>query len=244
MAEMRDLSSLSIVRKMMARKTGVTRFYSPFIRQDMVAGYTAVPGIGWGIMVPQPKSEVAAQVYRLLAVQMSWAGAGLLLAMLLAFLLARLITRPLNKLARDVGQLARNDYQGQLPSITVNAPLEIHQLNKSLRDLLSGLITSREQYKELNASLQERIDADTRQLRDTNTQLEAALLRADEFISFARHDLRKPIAVINDVTATLRETLRITGKPPADLVELLELIKKSGSYMQDIDRFSWPNHPS
>jgi signal transduction histidine kinase len=234
MEEMRDLSKLSIVRKMMARETGVTQFYSPFIKEDMVAGYTSVPGIGWGIMVPQPKSEVAAQVYRLLMVQTSWAGAGLLLAILLAFLLARIVTRPLNKLAYNARQLSRNNYQGQLPSLTVSAPLEIHQLDKSLHELLSGLIESREQYKELNASLQERIDAATRQLRDTNTQLETALLRADEFIGFARHDLRKPVAVINDVASTLKETLQITGKPPADLADLLELIEKSGSYMQDI----------
>jgi len=63
MKSMRDLSHLPVVKAMMAGKTGVTEFYSPFVKQNMVAGYTAVPGIGWGIMVPQPKSEVARQVY-------------------------------------------------------------------------------------------------------------------------------------------------------------------------------------
>ena len=50
-----DLSNLPIVQKMMAGETGVTEFFSPFKKHDMVAGYTSVAGLGWGIMVPQPK---------------------------------------------------------------------------------------------------------------------------------------------------------------------------------------------
>ena len=61
-AEAKDLSHLNVVQEMMAGKSGVTEFYSPFVKENMVVGFTSVPEIGWGIMVPQPKSEVEEQV--------------------------------------------------------------------------------------------------------------------------------------------------------------------------------------
>lgn len=49
---------------MMAGETGVTKFHSPFKKAEMVAGYTVVPKVGWGIMVSQPKAEIEAQIAR------------------------------------------------------------------------------------------------------------------------------------------------------------------------------------
>ena len=73
MEEMHDLSAQDLVQKMMRGESGVTEFYSPFLKEQMVAGYAAVPEIGWGVMVPQPKSEIERQVRALLYAQFGWA---------------------------------------------------------------------------------------------------------------------------------------------------------------------------
>ena len=234
MREIRDLSHLSVVQKMMAGETGVTEFYSPFVRQEMVAGFTAVPGIGWGVMVPQPKAEVARQVHALLTSHLAWVGAALLLAIGVAVFLARWISRPLVRLAGAADEMARNRFQGRLPDPGRNVPREIGQLDDALHNLISGLLISRHRLEQLNTDLQDRVDEATARLRETNEQLEAALRRADVFIGFAHHDLRKPLVVIRDIVDTLHDTLRLTGKPPADLPELLELIRRSDDYMQNI----------
>jgi hypothetical protein len=39
-------------------ESGVTEFYSPAVKADMITGYTVVPGVGWGVMVPQPIEEL------------------------------------------------------------------------------------------------------------------------------------------------------------------------------------------
>ncbi len=234
MREIRDLSHLSVVQKMMAGQTGVTEFYSPFVKQDMVAGFTAVPGIGWGVMVPQPKREVARQVHALLYSHLAWAGGALLLAIAVAVFLARLVSRPLVRLAVAADEMARNRFKGRLPSPGRHVPREISQLDDALHNLISGLLISRHRLEQLNENLQQKVNEATAQLRETNEQLEAALRRADEFIGFARHDLRKPLAVIRDIVDSLQDTLRITGKPPADLPELLALIRRSDDYMQNI----------
>lgn len=184
MHEIRDLSSWPIVQDMMAGKTGVTTFYSPFIKANMVAGYAAVPGIGWGIMVPQPESEVAAQVNDLMRSHLIWATIGVLLAITLAVGLARWITRPLDSLASAGRQLMQDGSLGNLPEIRSNSPKEIRDLSAVLRSLIAGLQRSRDEVNELNASLQQRIAEATQQLRTSNEKLEL-LARRDSLTELA-----------------------------------------------------------
>ena len=181
MEEMHDLSSLEIVKAMMRGETGVTEFYSPFVKQDMVAGYTAVPGIGWGIMVPQPRSEVEAQVRTLIYAQLRWGLVGILLVIVLAVPLARWITRPINQLANAAYRMEENDYQGKLPQISRYVPREMQRLHGYLFKLIGGLQDSRSEIRELNKSLQHKVDEATRQLREANSRLE--VLATKDFLT-------------------------------------------------------------
>ncbi len=184
MKQMRDLSHLSVVKDMMAGKTGVTEFYSPFVKQNMVAGYTSVPDIGWGIMVPQPKSEVARQVYALLYPQLAWGLLGVLLAIAVGIALTRWITRPLNTLAKYANALAGNDFEGRVPSAAPDAPEEIRQLNYVLSEVITGLQASREEFDNLNRSLHHRVEEATRELSDANIEL-AQLASCDHLTELA-----------------------------------------------------------
>jgi diguanylate cyclase (GGDEF)-like protein len=184
MLHMRDLSKWPIVKDMMAGKTGVTEFYSPFVKQEMVAGYAAVPGIGWGVMVPQPKSEVEARVHGLLYAQFGWGLFGLGLALALAVGLTRWIAAPLNRLAGAALELMRNGFHGTLPAASDRAPREVRQLSRAFDDLVGGLQESRSRFDQLNRSLQQRVDEATNELRQANVQLER-LARQDHLTRLA-----------------------------------------------------------
>jgi diguanylate cyclase (GGDEF)-like protein len=172
MEEMRDISHLSVVKLMMQGKTGVTTFYSPFIKQNMVAGYSAVPGYGWGIMVPQPEAEVAAQVRALMYSNFIWGLVGVVLAVILAVILARWINNPINRLAKASHKLLRNNLNGDMEESSETDPYEVRQLNSVVSSLVSHLQSSRKEVFELNNNLQVRIEEATQQLRDSNSQLE------------------------------------------------------------------------
>lgn len=172
MKTMHDLSKVSIVKAMMAGKTGVMEFYSPFVKENMVAGYASIPGIHWGVMVPQPKSEVAYQVHKLMESYYFWVFWGAGLAILLTMFLVRWITRPINLLSSSARELASNSYEGSLPEISENAPREIMMLTDSLNELVDGLQSSRKEVKLLNRSLQTRIDEATHDLLTANNNLE------------------------------------------------------------------------
>jgi len=174
MAETKDLSSWPIVKKMMAGETGVTTFYSPFMKGNMVAGYAAVPEIGWGIMVPQPESEVAEQVNTLMRSHVIWGVAGLIIAILLALVVSHWVTGPLDRLAKAGRELMQNGLDGNLPSIRSHSPKEIMQLGTVLRALISSLQSSRDEVRGFNDSLQQRVDEATLKLREANERLEVA----------------------------------------------------------------------
>ena len=155
MEEIKDLSHIDIVQKMITGNTGVTTFYSPHIKQNMVAGYTHVPDLGWGIMVPQPEPEVEKQVENILFSQLIWALLGLLAAMSIAVFIARKITNPINQLAKAAQNVTQEKYQTKLPRITNKVPVEIQELNNALIDLISGLQDSHAEINQLNDSLKE-----------------------------------------------------------------------------------------
>jgi len=184
----KDLSHLDIIKSMMAGKTGVTEFFSPFRKITMVAGYASVPDLGWGIMVPQPKSEVESQINAILFFQLGWGLVGVLLALVLSVFLGRWITQPLQQLAEAGKLLSKEGFKRTLPKLRQSTPYEVQQLADGFGDAIHNLSISRAEVDELNRSLQNRVDAATNELRQANVKL-SALARCDHLtkLSNRRH---------------------------------------------------------
>ena len=169
--EIRDLSKISIVQQMLAGETGTTIFYSPFLKADMVAGFSPIPALGWGVMIPQPKSELTGVLSDARFSTFLWLVAGVLLALLVSVALARKVTDPINLLI-SLTHKSDKDYEsvnlGKPPS---HIPNEIQQLWTSFSNLLTGLQHSNKEVKRLNISLQEDIQKATADLQEMNKNL-------------------------------------------------------------------------
>jgi len=172
MESMHDLSGLEIVKLMMEGESGVTEFYSPYMNETMVAGYSVVPGLGWGIMVPQPKSEIEDQIYKIMFINFIWLLCALFVAIIIAVFLARWIARPINALAGEAQILVDSNLHGALHRVEKSAPKEILGLSNVITTLVNRLQESRNETKTLNDSLQRRIDDATEELRVSNQHLE------------------------------------------------------------------------
>ncbi len=151
--EIRDLSKISIVQKMLAGESGTTEFYSPFLKADMVAGFSSIPGLGWGVMIPQPKSELTYAFDKLRKNTLIWLFSGIVIALFMAYLLTNRITKPINFLMNRTNQIEKDVRPLNLGSVPENNPLEISQLWHSFSELLSGLERSNKEIKRLNRSL-------------------------------------------------------------------------------------------
>jgi diguanylate cyclase (GGDEF)-like protein len=169
--EMRDLSKLSIIQKMLDGKVGTTEFHSPFLKADMVAGFSSIPKLGWGIMIPQPKRELTGTLDSLRISTLIWLALGLIIALIVAYLLTHKITTPIKILMERTHNASAGYDFINLGNLPKNSPLEISQLWHSISELLTGLQKSNGEVKKLNVSLNRDIAKATKKLQSMNKHL-------------------------------------------------------------------------
>ena len=114
---MRDLSALEPVRRMMNGETGVTRFFSPALREEVITGFSTVPEVGWGVMIPQPLSELAAHVSLVQRAVWSVIGIALLCAGLLGVLVSRWLSTPLRRIGLVAERFADGAYEARVHAL-------------------------------------------------------------------------------------------------------------------------------
>jgi nitrogen fixation/metabolism regulation signal transduction histidine kinase len=73
---------------------------------EMIAGHTSVPGMNWGVMVPQPFEELEARANDVRVIALVLAFTGIFVAAVFGWLLARYISRPVVAVAEAASEVA------------------------------------------------------------------------------------------------------------------------------------------
>jgi PAS domain-containing protein len=171
--QIKNISKVEPVARMMQGKTGVVGFYSPSVEKDMIAGFATVAGVGWGVMVPQPMEELEARVSGVKWAALIVIFIGLTVSAVIGWLVSGLIVRPVEAVAKAALAFAQgqDDVRVETPAL---APSEVRQLtdafNQMARDAAVNLTAQERQRSEQRvrgaiASLQEGFalyDADDR----------------------------------------------------------------------------------
>ncbi len=169
--DIRNVTHISTVRKMMSGMSGTDSFRSDRMGITMVAGFSAIPNLGWGIMIPQPKQELTSVFGSIRNSIMLWLLFGVLSAAVIAWKLASEITTPIKLLIQKTSQLSKSQYLADLEKIPENSPKEIKQLWQEFYQLFSGLQNSHHEIERLNLSLHKDIEKATHELREKNQKL-------------------------------------------------------------------------
>ncbi len=125
---MKDMSFISPVKNMMQGKTGVSKFYSPAMKADMIAGYTFVPIVGWGVMVPQPFSELEKRAEQIKQVAVFVALLGIGIAGLIGWFLACMLSRPIQSVVKSTKFNDENDRLSKVSTQYRFIPYEFTEL--------------------------------------------------------------------------------------------------------------------
>lgn len=128
--EMRDLSALEPVKRMMNGETGITRFVSPALNAEMISGYAVAKNVGWGIMVPQPISELTGQSDKIQNAVMAIVAVGLAAAAILGWTLSGIVTHPVDAVVRAAQDFAAGNRDRRVPGLSVLAPIEFKTLSR------------------------------------------------------------------------------------------------------------------
>ena len=136
----KNISKVSVVEKMMQGKTGVDIFYSPALKSDMIAGYTVVENAKWGVMVPQPLNELKNKAKEIDETAMFVMLLGLVLALLITIPISFILIKPLEKLSEVIKSIEKGnfdiDIQFDVPKFL---PLEIQKLKNGFIKMMNKI---------------------------------------------------------------------------------------------------------
>jgi signal transduction histidine kinase len=212
-AASRDISGVPVVAAMMRGETGVGQFYSPAFNDNMIAGFAVVPETGWGVMVPQPISELrrrAGQVNEMATViaLVSFGGAALM-----AWLVALYLARPVRSVAATAEAVLEGNDEVSVPKFHGLVPHEIRRLGAAFNTMLDGL--------RLRA-------VETRQaLRQAETSNAAK----SQFLANMSHEIRTPM---NGVVGMI-ELMKLTDLSPPQRRYVDTATQSSQSLLRLID---------
>lgn len=128
----RDLSGLAPVKNLTNGESGVISFESPAIKATAIAGYSAVPGAGWGVMVPQPLAELE-DLAKLISLEtLLILLVGMALSCALALWIAARVTNRVNHVERAAMAMASGDRTVRVEG-NPDAPLEIEELRNLMQ---------------------------------------------------------------------------------------------------------------
>jgi PAS domain S-box-containing protein len=186
-------------------------------------GYASYPGLGWTVLVRQNVEDAYEPVRR---IQRTVLGSGIGLALLfsvLGLIAARRISRPMQDLADAAERVQRRES----PEIPVShaAYAEVRTLTGSLNALLSNLLQKESDLKELNLTLERRVEQRTRELEQALAQVKANERRIQTIIDSAQDafiavDLNGRITDWNAAAVRMFgwQTNEAIGQPLVDLV--------------------------
>ena len=117
------------------------------------AGFTVVPKVGWGVMIPQPVSELEERASGVRFVVMIIALLGIAAAAVMSWLLARYLAQPMQAVARAAGEVAAGRLGARVSPFRSFVPVEATKLVDSFNSMANeiGLNTKRLGYKILEA---------------------------------------------------------------------------------------------
>lgn len=229
-AAIKDISKISTVRRMLAGETGVQIFFSPALKDDMIAGFAAVKGPGWGVMIPQPLKELKDA-----AKEIQWSAIyifaiGIIIAFFVSVLATLPILRPLSAAVEGAKRMGQGHTNTRLNLGYRFIPRELYSLLTSFNKMAENVSSAEKELTDHRDNLQTQVDEATSELKIQAAELQEALKKEKElsalqrqFVSMVSHEFRTPLALIDSSAQLIKR--RAHSITPCETIEKIESIR-------------------
>ncbi|QRX83621.1 sensor histidine kinase [Glaciimonas sp. PAMC28666] len=149
-------------------------------------GYQSYPGMGWTILVRQSEADAFSPLKKIQQ-KVIWTGlASAVLFSLLGLLVARNIILPLRALAKSAQRIQNGEIADIPASPSNNNYFEVQALTSSLNGLVGNLLKKESALKELNLTLEKRVEQRTAELGRALIKVTASETRIQSIIETAQ----------------------------------------------------------
>ncbi|MFV2060026.1 MAG: diguanylate cyclase [Gammaproteobacteria bacterium] len=166
---MKDMSFLPPVKLMKNGKTGVSLFYTPAMKGNVIAGYTVVPQTGWGVMVPQPFEELLEHASSNQNTALVIIIIGITAAGLISWFLSILLVGPIHAVVKATKFSDEEKHKFIMPVSTLSGykfiPKEIKELIDSFNNMGKSL-------NSITKELYSKIDFSSNEVKEQNLKLQ------------------------------------------------------------------------
>lgn len=213
--EIKNIAKVDAVARMMRGETGVSQFFSPAAKKEMIAGFTTVPSTGWGVMIPQPLEELEARAEEVRQFSYLVVALGGFVAAVSGWIIGGFVARPIQAVsdAADVVASGRADVSVSRPRGI--APAELDVLAQRFNDMTDALNQSRKT-----------------QGRALRAAEEAAEAKSD-FVARVTHELRTPLNTVIGFSGMIRDQAH-GAINRSEYVDYARLIHDSGQRLLEM----------
>ena len=187
--ERKNIAKVKPVKLMMQGETGITTFYSPAVKADMISGYTSVPDVGWGVMVPQPFYELEDRANDVKLAAAALMLAGLMLSALIGLAVAGVLTRQIDAVLVAAREIIAGRLDARVSEPSGMTPAELRELSDEFD------------------AMARRIELDQTMLQQALQEAESASRAKSEFLANMSHELRTPLNAILGFAEIIRNQI-------------------------------------
>lgn len=188
--------------------------------------------LDWIVYVQQPVTMVENASNQL----MSSAGKAMLyviaFVLMFGYLISLVIVQPIQTLREAALKLSEGEFE-DLPELKMpndeigDLAQTFSQMSDSLRIKTAEIVSARDELEKLNRSLESRVDARTRELKSAQDELikKERLAAIGQMASVVGHEIRNPLAVINNSTYFIKTKLTNAGEIDPKIAKHIGIIE-------------------
>ncbi len=198
----------------------------------LLGAFAYVKDLDWVVYVQQPveaayqtAQEMKLQILRVLV----WV---VLFTILLSLAVAGHITQPIRLLREAADRLGKGQFEDLPEMMMTNDEIgDLGQtflaMSESLKEKTGELIHAKQELEKFTKFLEKRVDARTRELKAAQDELikKERLAAIGQMASVVGHEIRNPLAVINNSIYFIKTKLNQAGEPDPKLAKHIKIIE-------------------
>jgi signal transduction histidine kinase len=200
--------------------------------RKLLAAYAETRDLGWIVYVQQPiemayqsSDEMKSQIFKVLI----WV---VLATVLLSLAVAGHITQPIRMLKDAADRLGKGQFEDLPEVVTTNDEIgDLAQtflgMSESLKEKTGELIHAKQELEKFTKFLEKRVDSRTRELKAAQDELikKERLAAIGQMASVVGHEIRNPLAVINNSIYFIKTKLSTGAEPDPKIAKHIKIIE-------------------